>query len=226
SADTALLFHSDVAPQEISRTSDILWTIGAVALQNIPQFDFNDASSPTPTSQVQHINFTNQNEGDRYKIALEGILTDELVYAGDTANGATTNEQTISDALIALVNTGGAGSVTVSNTASSEYDITFSGDSADDWDLATFTPIFTKSAAFEGLTTIVTPGVSRKEDAWSATRGWPRTAVFHEGRLWLGGTTFRPSTIWGSKVNFFFDFNQGKARDDEGIAATLDTDQV
>lgn len=226
SADTALLFHSDVAPQEISRTSDIVWTIGAVALQNIPQFDFNDASSPTPTSQVQHINFTNQNEGDRYKIALEGILTDELVYAGDTANGATTNEQTIGDALIALVNTGGAGSVTVSNTAASEYDITFSGDSADDWDLATFTPIFTKSASFEGLTTIVTPGVSRKEDAWSATRGWPRTAVFHEGRLWLGGTTFRPSTIWGSKVNFFFDFNQGKARDDEGIAATLDTDQV
>ena len=226
SADTALLFHADVAPQQISRASDILWSIGAVTLQNIPQYDFNDTSSPTPTSQVQHINFTNQNEGDRYKISLEGILTDELVYAGDTADGATTNEDRIADALISLVNTGGSGSITVSNTAASEYDITFSGDSAADWGLVTFTPTFTKNTGFEVLTTITTPGVPRSEDAWSATRGWPRTAVFHEARLWLGGTDSRPSTLWGSKVNFFFDFDQGKARDDEGINVTLDTDQV
>jgi hypothetical protein len=226
SADTALLFHADVAPQEISRTSDTVWAIGAISFENIPQFDFNDATSPTPTSQVQHVNFTNQNEGDKYKISLEGILTDEIIYAGDTADGALTNEARIADALISLINTGGAGTITVAETVASEYDITFSGASAKNWELATFTPIFTKSASFEVLTTITTPGVSRAEDVWSVARGWPQTATFHEARLWLGGTTFRPSTIWGSKVNFFFDFNSGKARDDEGIGVTLDTDQV
>ena len=40
SADTALLFHADVAPQQISRTSDTAWTIGAISLLNIPQYDF------------------------------------------------------------------------------------------------------------------------------------------------------------------------------------------
>ena len=222
SADTALLFHSDVQPRKITRTSDVAWTISTISFDNIPQFDFDDASSPTPTSEIQHINFTNQNEGDRYKISLEGVLTDEITYAGD----ASTNEENIRTALIALINTGGEGTITVAETVSSEYDITFSGASAKDWDLLTATPIFTKSATFEVLTTRTQTGVSRAEDAWSATRGWPQRATFHEARLWLGGTTFRPSTIWGSKVNFFFDFNSGKARDDEGIDVTLDTDQV
>jgi len=223
SADTALLFHADVAPQEISRTSDVSWSIGAINLQNIPQFDFNDASSPTPTSNAQSLNFQNQNEGDRYKIGLEGILTDEILFAGDDA----TNEENIRTALIALINTGGEGSITVSATTPLDtYQVTLSGDSAKDWDLMTGTGIFVKNTGFEILTTEITPGVSRAEDVWSATRGWPRTAVFHEARLWLGGTASRPSTLWGSKVNFFFDFNFGKARDDEGIDVTLDTDQV
>ena len=222
SADTALLFHGDVYPQEISRTSDTAWSIGAISLVNIPQYDFNDASSTPPTSNVQHASFANRNEGDRYKISLEGILTDEVAYAGD----ANTNEENIRTALISLLNTGGEGSVAVSQTAAGEYDITFSADSANDWDLLTFTPIFTKDAGFEVTVTETTPGVARSEDVWSAGRGYPRTAVFHEARLWLGGTTYRPSTLWGSKVNFFFDFNKGKARDDEGIDVTLDTDQV
>ena len=223
SADTALLFHADVASQEISRTSDVAWTIGAISFQNIPQFDFNDASSPIPTSEVQRVTFLNYAEGDRYKIALEGILTDEIVFGGNDA----TNEANIQGALVALINTGGEGSITVTTNATPNvFDVTFSGSSAKDWKLLTVTQVLTANAGFRGDTIEVTPGVSRAEDAWSATRGWPRTATFHEARLWLGGTTFRPSTLWGSKVNFFFDFNFGKARDDEGIDVTLDTDQV
>lgn len=222
SADTGLLFHSDVAPQVLARTSDVAWTIGAIPLQNIPQFDFDDASSPAPTSEIQHVNFTNQNEGDRYKISLEGILSEEVVYAGDAA----TNEENIRVALTDLFNTGGEGSIAVAETIATEYDITFSGDSAKPWDLLTFTPTFTKSTTFEVLTTRTQTGIARSEDSWSASRGWPQTATFHEARLWLGGTTFRPSTIWGSKVNFFFDFNFGKALDDQAVSATLDTDQV
>ena len=222
SADTALLFHADVAPRVISRTSDTAWTIGTISFDNIPQYDFDDTSSPTPTSEIQHVNFTNVNEGDRYKISLEGALSDELVYAGDAA----TNEETIRNGLIGLFNTGGEGTITVAETSPTEYDITFSGGSARPWKLLTFTPIFTKNASFEVLTTRTQTGIARSEDAWSNARGWPQTATFHEARLWLGGTTFRPSTIWGSKVNFFFDFNLGKALDDEGISVTLDTDQV
>jgi len=63
------------------------------------------------------------------------------------------------------------------------------------------------------------------EDAWSATRGWPAVCTFHQNRLWLAGTTERPTTIWASKVNGFFDFGLGTGLADEGIDDTLDTDQ-
>lgn len=221
SADTALIFHSGVAPQELSRTNDTTWAIGAVTLQNIPQFDFNDASSPTPTSEVQQLIFSSFVEGDRYKISLEGVLSDEVVWAGDDA----TQIKNIQTAITDLFNTGGEGSITVSG-ATATFTVTFAGDSAKPWKLLTVTPILTSSVSFQAAVTRTQTGVARKEAVWSATRGWPQTATFHEARLWLGGTTGRPATIWGSKVNQFFDFNAGKAREDEGIDVTLDTDQV
>jgi hypothetical protein len=64
------------------------------------------------------------------------------------------------------------------------------------------------------------------EAAWSSTRGWPRSVTFHEGRLYFGGSKARPSTIWGSKVGLFFDFQANEFLDDDAIEATLDTNQL
>jgi len=64
------------------------------------------------------------------------------------------------------------------------------------------------------------------EVTWSGTRGYPRTVVFHEGRLYFGGTKSRPNTLFASRVNRFFDFNPGEGLDDDAIEATLDTGQA
>jgi hypothetical protein len=64
------------------------------------------------------------------------------------------------------------------------------------------------------------------EDVWSSGRGWPRTVTFHEGRLYFGGSKSRPSTVWGSKVGIFFDFQASESLDDDAIDATLDTNQL
>jgi len=61
------------------------------------------------------------------------------------------------------------------------------------------------------------------EDVWSATKGWPRTVTFHQGRLYFGGSKSRPSTVWGSKVGIFFDFEATEGLDDDAVEATLDT---
>jgi hypothetical protein len=61
------------------------------------------------------------------------------------------------------------------------------------------------------------------ENTWSSTRGWPRSVVFHEGRLYFGGSKQRPSTIWGSRVADFFNFDPGEALDDASVEASLDT---
>lgn len=61
------------------------------------------------------------------------------------------------------------------------------------------------------------------EDTFSGSRGYPRTATFHQGRLFFGGSKSRPSTVWGSKVGLFFDFEPVEGLDDDAVEATLDT---
>jgi hypothetical protein len=61
------------------------------------------------------------------------------------------------------------------------------------------------------------------EAVWSSTKGWPRSVTFHEGRLYFGGSKSRPSTLWGSKVGLFFDFEATEGLDDDAVEATLDT---
>tara|TARA_R110002012_G_scaffold108704_1_gene251523 strand:+ start:907 stop:2976 length:2070 start_codon:yes stop_codon:yes gene_type:complete len=64
------------------------------------------------------------------------------------------------------------------------------------------------------------------EDAWSNTRGWPRTCTFHESRLFFGGSANKPSTIFGSKIGDFFNFKIAEGLDDDALIATLETDSV
>ena len=64
------------------------------------------------------------------------------------------------------------------------------------------------------------------EDAWSDSRGWTKTATFHEGRLYFGGSASLPSTLFGSKVNDFFNFKASEGLDDDALKVTLATDQV
>lgn len=64
------------------------------------------------------------------------------------------------------------------------------------------------------------------EDVWSATKGFPNSVTFHEGRLYFGGSKSRPSTIWGSKIGLFFDFQPTESLDDDAVEATLDTNDL
>ena len=61
------------------------------------------------------------------------------------------------------------------------------------------------------------------EAVWSVTKGYPRSVTFHEGRLYFAGSKSRPSTVWGSKVGLFFDFEATEGLDDDAVEATLDT---
>lgn len=61
------------------------------------------------------------------------------------------------------------------------------------------------------------------EPVWSVSRGYPRSVTFHQGRLYFAGSKSRPSTIWGSRVGQFFDFEAVEGFDDDALEATLDT---
>ena len=67
---------------------------------------------------------------------------------------------------------------------------------------------------------------SLEEPVWSSTHGYPNAVSFHESRLWMGNSTSRPQTLWGSVIGEFFNYDRGVGGDDESIDITLDTDQV
>jgi len=64
------------------------------------------------------------------------------------------------------------------------------------------------------------------EAVFSDERGYPRTCTFHEGRLFFGGTKSLPSTLIGSKVNDFFNFQSDEGLADDAIFVTLSSDSV
>lgn len=86
-------------------------------------------------------------------------------------------------------------------------------------DAITEFPFFNTSAIANGSWDLETG----YEDVWSSGKGWPRSVTFHEGRLYFGGSKSRPSTVWGSKVGLFFDFEATEGLDDDAVEATLDT---
>jgi hypothetical protein len=160
--------------------------------------------------------------GESYKIELDDEITDSINWpVSDTA----TNEINIRDALRALSNTSSTG-ITVSYVAASspeQYDITFGGsDGETNWTQLVGVNIGSGTPTF----TTITAGVSGSEPLWSATRGYPVSVTFHQGRLWFGGFKSRPQTIAASVTNSFYDFDTGTGLDDQAIIATLDTDQV
>lgn len=61
--------------------------------------------------------------------------------------------------------------------------------------------------------------------AWNTVNGYPRAITLHNGRLWFGGTTAKPTTIWASTVDSYGDFRIG-AEADRALSYTLQSDEA
>jgi hypothetical protein len=221
STNTAIILAAGHKPAIIGRTNSTTWSFSTVTFTNVPQYDFNDASSPTPADEVQRIVFVNVNTSDRYKLSLDGFLSEDVVWSATTSENITR----IARALQNMPNTASSG-ISVAYSTGTTYDITFGGNSAGSYGLVTAIAVDTQSTSFSGEATITTPGTSRKEDAFSATRGWPEVAVFHQSRLWMASTDSLPDSIFGSVIGDFYNFNIDQADDDDAVFVTLQTDQI
>jgi len=65
-----------------------------------------------------------------------------------------------------------------------------------------------------------------EESAFSARRGWPVSACFHQARLVLGGSRDLPNRLFLSRTGDLGDFDPGTGLDDEAIEFALLSDQV
>ena len=63
-------------------------------------------------------------------------------------------------------------------------------------------------------------------DNFNGNSGFPHTCTFHEGRLFFGGTSVEPMTLFASKVGDPFNFKPTEGLDDDAFQVTLTTDSV
>jgi len=187
---------------------------------NVPQFDFNDSSSPVPTNYVTTMTLSNFSVGDRFQIDVEGVLSKNITLTGNAASSAFNIEKNLQEMPI-FGDTGIA--VTGGNSA---FVITVSGESTKNFKEWSAFPTSeldgtNNSIAFSNIT----QGVSRKEDVWSVTRGYPKNGVFAGGRLWFGGTRDKPQSVFASKAGSFLDFYLEEGDDDEAIFVSINGSQ-
>ena len=216
-----LLFQEDYAPSRlVNLGTDSDWFLDLAPFVNIPQFDYNDALSPTPVNDVQRMTLTSFVAGDTFQLDIEGVLSKNITFAGDA--NADQRESTVFNIQknIQEMPVMGDTGVSVSYVSAGVYDITVGGESAKDFEL--YSGFATSGTASKTVGFVKTAsGSPRKEDVWSATRGWPKTACFYESRLVIGGTKSKRQSLFASKTGSFFDFDIDDGDDDEGIFATI-----
>lgn len=63
--------------------------------------------------------------------------------------------------------------------------------------------------------------ISGYEAVWSATRGYPRTCLFAQQRLWFGGSRDLPAHLWASRINDYNNFKNAGNYDNDAIDVTM-----
>tara|TARA_R110000868_G_scaffold176901_2_gene414874 strand:- start:162 stop:2774 length:2613 start_codon:yes stop_codon:yes gene_type:complete len=219
-----LMFHEDYPPIRIindNLSNYNSFAIDDVPFLNVPQYDYNDLQSPSPISYVTTLLLTSFTSGDRFQIDVEGVLSKNITYTNSASSTAANIQRNLQEMPIfgdtGVVVTGG-------NTT---FTVTVSGESTKSFELwSAFTTSEADATANVLTFTLVTQGSPRKEDVWSATRGYPKTAAFYNGRLWLGGTKSKLQSLFGSRSGSFFDFYTEEGDADEGIFITISSRQL
>jgi hypothetical protein len=218
-----LLFHEEHPSKRIinsghgtTASNDSIFQIDDIPFLNVPQFDYDDALSPTPTSFVITLTLGHFDAGDRFQIDVEGVLSKNITLTQSASSTAANIERNLQEMPVF-----GETGVAVAG-GNSVFTITVSGESTKPFELwSGFATSDSGGTANTVAFTINTQGVARKEDVWGVNRGYPKMGTFHGGRLWLGGTKSKQQSLFASKSGSFFDYFFEEGDDDEGIFATL-----
>lgn len=226
SAESMMVVHEDYAPQFLIRLNSPLATGQANApyynfqtflaqFSDIPQVDYADGLSPTPTSDIQTLTFTSGwNPGDTFTVTLLTDTTGPITYSGD--NQTTANA--IAVAVQALWAVNGFSGVSCTSNGSFGYTLTFALDAAADIGVIAITSLSSSATATAVQSQV---GVPRQEPVWSTTRGYPSTVTFYQGRMWFGGLRSQQESILGSWVNNILNFSTAQGLDDQAVYATM-----
>lgn len=211
-----LMFQEDYPPQRIINnglSNYDSFALDDIPFLNVPQYDYDDSQSPAPTNYVTTMTLTSMAVGDRFQIDVEGVLSKNITLTGGNSSSSANIQRNLQEMPIF----GDTGIAVTGGPAI--FIITVSGESTQPFELWSAFP--TSGTGNSIGFALNAQGVARKEDVWSATRGYPKTAAFYAGRLWLGGTKSKLQSLFASRSSSFFDFYTEEGDADEGIFTTI-----
>jgi len=217
SADTVIITHKFYRPRMIVRKdSDSIWEVSIVPLV-------------VPLENYTGLPYRYENNGEEQKIKPK---TDDIVWNNDENDTDGAHNR-----FYRYIGTNTDATVLPETLASQWKDIYSEGYvSPDNPFVVAFRPDLGETAteidiAIEDFTidTVWEDLEVGKEPVWSNIRGYPVSCTFHKGRLWFGGSLAKPTTVWGSRINGFFDFTakslSGTIPDDHAVSDTIEAGQ-
>ena len=236
-AASMLLWHKDTAPHEVRRNgADHQWTQATRTWLAIPEVDYGGTYTVTPEKWSFYFRWVVGTGGTALyfhsvAITINGETTPAINITGGGGGISGVNWTTF----LADVKTA------VEGLASVEAGITMA-QTGEYSDSASFTIEFTGSgnagAQYAVSATIIT-GVTQNvavnvgrlvrgkkggEAVMSVTRGWPRTGIYAEDRLLIGGFNSRSDAYLGSRTGEYFDLNAELETAASGFVFSLNAD--
>jgi hypothetical protein len=238
SADVLYIANASYAPRKLSRTSDTTWTLEEIEFAT-PPFQDEQVSTTTMTAsaasgsgitltasaatfQSDHVGayvrfietlesyYTEWAAGTGYSSGAQVQLNGNLYIATNTATSGTKapvhTSGTISD---------GGVNWTYQNSGEGYAQITAFTDDQN-----------VTADVIVSLGTTSTSGTVRWSiSSWNAVDGYPQAVTFFEDRLWWGGSTNFPQTLWASKSGDYENHMTG-INDDDALRYTIGSQEV
>lgn len=222
SADTLYIAHKDYAPRKLTRTGHTAWTLSKVDFINGPYMDDNLtnlllAGSATTGSITVTASCPAWATTTVYR-AGDYVTNSETTYICKTSHTSGTFATDLAEGYwtaqaIAMFQPCHVGAFIRIKTGWVQITAYSSA--------TVVTALVRGTLADTGTTT------DWAEGAFSAVRGYPRAVTFFEQRLFWGGTTNNPQTVWGSKSQSFEDHSVSEpVVDDDAVNYTIYSEQV
>ena len=231
SADILYLAHSSYAPRKISRTAHTAFTITAIGFEDGPYLKENTTTTTlTPSGASGSVNLTAS--------AITGINGGVGFLETDVGRTIRVGHQATKWAASTSYSVGNvrrnAGNVykcIKAGTSDSSGGPTGDGEEIVDnnvsWKFVSEGGIQWGNATVASRTSATIVAVTTNEafggtsaetkwrlGSWSGTTGYPAATTFFEQRLFFGGSTDEPQTIWGSRSADYENFTPGSLSDD------------
>lgn len=229
-----LLWHKDVAPHEIRRDgADHQWTQATRTWLAIPEVDYGGTYTDTAEKWSVFMSW-DTGKTSLWKHAIVLTINGEDCASVDFVNGGggaslvdwTTTLANLKTAIEATAAVApGIVLTNLTDTApSASFQIEFTGAGNAGQQFVVSAKIVTNTIDIAASTGRTLRGRKGGEAVMSVTRGWPRTGIYTEDRLVMGGFLARADAYLGSRTGEYFDLNAELETAASGFVFSLNAD--